>query len=226
MFLCSHNNNFINKSVKKLNNEIVASLIENGVNAVGISPCLNVPGLMAHGGDEYQGATLLVRSIRETLSSGLVPVIHGDAGLYGKYEGSSDDHQSMSAGILGGDTLVEIIARNPLLNKHIWKTVFLTDVESVFTKDPKIFPDATLVRNILIDPLDGKVMNAVSASGSSHEHDVTGGLEVRNTDVFLLSKNRHYHSHIMNEHNHALSCFSRSLPGKTGCRSECGKVRS
>jgi isopentenyl phosphate kinase len=168
----------------------VSHLIENGVNAVGISPCLNVPGLMAHGGDEYNGATLLVESICETLSAGLVPVIHGDAGLYGKFcnpRTSMYHHQSMSAGILGGDTLVEIIATHPSINKRISKTVFLTDVEGVFTKDPKTFPDATLVRNIWIDPLSGKVMNEVSASGSSHEHDVTGGLEVCNTNFVALA---------------------------------------
>lgn len=162
-------------SVKKLNSQVVSSLIENGVNAVGISPCLNIPGLMAHGGNEYQGAILLAKSIRETLSAGLVPVIHGDAGLYGIY----GDEPSMSAGILGGDTLVEIIAKNPLLNQHISKTVFLTDVEGVFTKDPNMFPDATLVRNIFIDPSNGKILNSINASGSLHEHDVTGGLEVR-----------------------------------------------
>ncbi len=162
------------RSVKKLNSAVVSSLIDDGINAVGISPCLNVPGLMAHGGDEYQGATLLARSIRETLAAGLVPVIHGDAGLYGNYE-----RDSMSAGILGGDTLVEIIAKNPLLQRDLWKTVFLTDVDGVFTKDPKRFPDATLVKNIFIDPRDGKILNAVSASGSSHEHDVTGGLEAK-----------------------------------------------
>ncbi len=166
------------KSVKKLNSAVVSSLIENGVNAVGISPCLNIPGLMAHGGDEYQGVTVLAKSIRETLSVGLVPVIHGDAGLYGIYCGD-ERHSSMSAGILGGDTLVEIIAKSPLLNQHIWKTVFLTDVEGVFTKDPKTFPDAILVRNIFVDPSDGKLLTAVNASGSLHEHDVTGGLEVR-----------------------------------------------
>ena len=187
------------KSVKKLNSAVVSHLLEKGVNAVGISPCLNVPGLMAHGGDEYNGATLLVRSICETLSAGLVPVIHGDAGLYGKFDDSSimNRHLSMSAGILGGDTLVEIIARNPLINERILKTVFLTDVEGVFTKDPKVFPDATLVRNIFIDPLNGKIINAISASGSSHEHDVTGGLEVGIT-VFLFLECKYYNSHSMN----------------------------
>jgi isopentenyl phosphate kinase len=191
-------------SVKKLNNSIVSYLIEEGVNAVGISPCMNIPGLMTHGGNEYNGVTLLVYAIRETLSAGLVPVIHGDAGLYGTYhnrnndgDGSSIDndnimfqHQSMSGGILGGDTLVEIIATHPLMNECISKTIFLTDVPGVYTKDPNIYhDDAMLVRNIDIDPITGKVMNEdiVSASGSLHEHDVTGGLEVRYSSIYCNS---------------------------------------
>ena len=47
---------------------------------------------MAHGGDECQGATLLSKSIREALAAGLVPVIHGDAGLYGKYRDDSSNN--------------------------------------------------------------------------------------------------------------------------------------
>ena len=184
-----------------MNSSIVSYLIEEGVNAVGISPCMNIPGLMAHGGNEYNGVTLLVHAIKETLSAGLVPVIHGDAGLYGTYhnrnadgDGSSinnDDimfqHQSMSGGILGGDTLVEIIATHPLMNECISKTIFLTDVHGVYTKDPNIYhDDAILVRHIDIDPITGKVMNEdiVSASGSLHEHDVTGGLEVRYSSIY------------------------------------------
>ena len=198
------------RSVKQLNNAVVSHLIEKGVNAVAISPCFNVPGLMAHGGDEYNGATLLVQSIRQTLSAGLVPVIHGDVGLYGKYRDPGagadpsasttsahrcDHFQSMSGGILGGDTLVKIIATHPLMDGCISKAVFLTDVDGVFTKDPKLFPeDAVLMRNIFIDPVSGERMNintntnvntntnevlSASSGSSSHEHDVvTGGLEV------------------------------------------------
>jgi len=84
----------------------------------------------------------------------------------------------MSAGILGGDTLVDIIATHPLMDECISKTIFLTDVEGVFTKDPKTCKDAVLVRSINIDPVSGEVMTEVSASASLHEHDVTGGLEV------------------------------------------------
>mmetsp|Transcript_7211 Transcript_7211/g.17584 ORF Transcript_7211/g.17584 Transcript_7211/m.17584 type:complete len:227 (-) Transcript_7211:383-1063(-) len=178
------------KSVKKLNSALVSRLIEMGVNAIGISPCLNVPGLMAHGGDEYNGASLLVQSICESLSAGLVPVIHGDAGLYGKrYDSTSfSSFQSLSAGILGGDTLVEIIAKHPSIKKRISKAIFLTDVDGVFTRDPKIYTDAALVKNISIDPLSEKIMTHISASASSHEHDVTGGLEAKLGAAISIAK--------------------------------------
>ena len=143
------------------------------MNAVGISPCLNIPGLMAHGGNENGSVTTLVQSIQEALMAGLVPVIHGDAGLYGISE-------CMSAGILGGDTLVQIIATHEIFNESNIRAVFLTDVNGVFTKDPKLCNDAELIRTIDVDPGSGKVITELSASGSLHDHDVTGGLEVRN----------------------------------------------
>jgi isopentenyl phosphate kinase len=164
-------------SVKKLNNAVVSHLIEEGINAVGISPCINIPGLMAHGGNETGGVTTLARSINECLAVGLVPVIHGDAGLYGYFDEASLRH--ISTGILGGDTLVEIIATHEALKERIVKTVFLTDVEGVYTKDPKSNEDAILIRNIDIDSNSGEIMVDISASGSSHEHDVTGGLETK-----------------------------------------------
>lgn len=156
---------------------MVSHLIDEGINAVGISPCINIPGLGAHGGDEDGGATTLVRSINEALAVGLVPVIHGDAGLYGHFDELNLNH--MSAGILGGDTLVEIIATHQALTDRIEKTVFLTDVEGVYTKDPNSNDDALLIRKIDIDHQSGKIMTDLSASGSSHEHDVTGGLETK-----------------------------------------------
>jgi len=164
-------------SVKKLNGAVVSHLIEEGVNAVGISPCINIPGLMAHGGNETGGVTTLVQSINECLAVGLVPVIHGDAGLYGYFDQSGLNH--ISTGILGGDTLVEIIATHEALNASIGKAIFLTDVEGVYTKDPNSNDEAILIRKIEIDSESGEIMTIFSASGSSHEHDVTGGLKTK-----------------------------------------------
>jgi isopentenyl phosphate kinase len=91
----------------------------------------------------------------------------------------------------------------------ISRSVFITDVDGVFTKDPREDDQAELVRHIWVDrdtgdlfPANGSTTTGergatlassrsssttttttevVVASGSSHAHDVTGGLKVRIT---------------------------------------------
>ena len=150
-------------SVQTLNRAVVSAFIKHGINAVGISP-FSIPGLCAHGGDETAIASLL-SVVRSTLKGGLIPVLHGDACLYGE----------RGAGILSGDTLVEILGKAPWVSR----VVFLTDVDGVFTKDPRIDPRARLLRTIQVEPNTANIVAAdFEASGSSHAHDVTGGLEV------------------------------------------------
>lgn len=144
------------RSVQKLNGLVVSALLEHDVNAVGISPCFGVPSMQAHGGD----ATQLQAVVHTALVAGLVPVLHGDACLYGG-----------DAGILSGDTIME------LLGPWADRAVFLTDVDGVFTKDPRSDPFATLLRRLAVR--DGTVEDAVEASGSGHAHDVTGGLATK-----------------------------------------------
>eukprot|EP00978_Attheya_sp_CCMP212_P005982 scaffold13455_cov50-Attheya_sp.AAC.6 len=158
-------------SVQKLNQAVVENLIKHGVNAVSISPCLSVPGMEAHGGSESM--TLLAQVVQDTLEAGLVPVIHGDACLYGKMGGG---------GTLGGDALVEELT-NATNSKdfamRVVQTIFLTDVEGVYTKDPNIHPDAKLLKHLEISPLTGAIMTHLTEIGSSHQHVVTGGLETK-----------------------------------------------
>ncbi len=220
-------------SVKKLNNIVVSSLLSSSVpsptsnlethnlqkgdisiNAIGLSPCMNIPSLQAYGGDT-QSVSILIQSIKEALRVGLVPVLHGDAGLYGFFE-----NDCMKSGILGGDTLVEIIATseewgtkgkdcrlndNQIITEQIIdKVIFLTDVDGVFTKDPNLFPnDARLIRKIEIDSETGEIDSfemsgvdqgenkediALEVIGSSHEHDVTGGLKAKLGSAATVAK--------------------------------------
>jgi isopentenyl phosphate kinase len=151
-------------SVQTLNRHVVSSFIEHGMNAVSISPCFSVPSMQAHGGDETT-ISFLSTLVQSTLQAGLVPVLHGDACLYGESE----------AGILSGDTLME------MLGKADWvsRAVFLTDVDGVFTRDPRNDPSAQLLRTIEVDTDTAAVVSVdLEVSGSSHEHDVTGGLKV------------------------------------------------
>ena len=157
-------------SVQSLNHEVVSSLVQHGIPAVGISPCFGIPGLQAHGGDHFRH---LVDIVNDCIRAGLVPVIHGDACLYG----------SMGAGILGGDAILEALGTSDIAQKAI----FLTDVDGVFTADPRTDPEAHLLRAIDIDAETGKVLTSLEASGSSHSHDVSGGLEVCDTVIPILA---------------------------------------
>ena len=192
-------------SVQKLNMAIVGALLKHGVNAIGISPGMSISSIRAHGatkcnkggGDEsmnssYEGMKLLCQSIHQSLQAGLVPVIHGDACLL---------YDNKRAGILGGDTLAEGIAtlwEESACNHHedrrgqdkISRVVFITDVAGVYTSDPKSNNDAVLIRHLNVNS-NGEVSIAdqgrggsessatsLNVSGSSHAHDVTGGLKV------------------------------------------------
>ena len=165
-------------SVQTLNRILVTRLIRHGVNAAGISPCLAIPLLQAHGGGDSPDATRqarasLERIIRDALQAGIVPVLHGDAGLYGRRD----------AGILSGDIIMEHLGQASWVSHAI----FLTDVDGVFSSDPRNDPNASLLRNIVVDKRTLDILEPVlDVSGSSHDHDVTGGLKVSLSSDFFM----------------------------------------
>lgn len=158
-------------SVQTLNRLVVSTLLQHGVNAVGISPCFSIPLLQAHGGGDTVEATKqaqegLVRVVRDTLQAGLVPVLHGDACLYGPEE----------VGILSGDLLMEILGKQVFVSKAI----FITDQDGIFNNDPSQNPNAELLRYVQVDKDSLDIISPqLNASASSHDHDVTGGFKVR-----------------------------------------------
>ena len=160
-------------SVQKLNRMVVESMIDQGLHAVGISPCFSgIPNLQAHGGTAPETTQGLYRLLLTTLRAGLIPVLHGDACLY---NGPS------RGGILSGDILMELIGTASFVSR----AVFVTDVDGVFTSDPRSNPQAQLIREIGVHPqtlafsTNQQQPQVVHASGSTHDHDVTGGLKVR-----------------------------------------------
>eukprot|EP00980_Cylindrotheca_fusiformis_P011931 scaffold2830_cov131-Cylindrotheca_fusiformis.AAC.52 len=148
-------------SVQKLNNMVVGTLVDCGVNAVGISP-FSIPGLEAH--LEEEATDSLERIVCSTIKAGLVPVLHGDACLYG------DD-----VAILSGDRLVEVLGSL----EWVTSAIFITDVDGVFNEDPRDNPKAELLKTLAVDAETGEIRSEVKASGSTHVHDVTGGLETK-----------------------------------------------
>ena len=182
---------------------MVGSLLDHGVNACNISPGISLPGMRAYGSSSTSTTTnnnnnnsnseinqgvaamdLLCESINQALDAGLLPVIHGDACLL------DDDH----AGILGGDTLVEGLVSSEKMKDNVHKVIFISDIAGVFTSDPKINTGARLIRSLKVDVTTGEVTiddnddgdgdhdnvaEKMHVSGSSHAHDVTGGLKAK-----------------------------------------------
>jgi isopentenyl phosphate kinase len=170
------------QSVQRLNALVVQALVDSGINAVAISPCFgSIPSLpLAPSPAEEVSSTALAlrRTVELALRAGLVPVLHGDACLV---EETGQNDEEAAAAILSGDTLLEWLGSASWVSR----AVFLTDVDGVYTQDPKSNPSARLVRDIavsrdengdLVTVVDG---GRIDASGSEHDHDVTGGLKVR-----------------------------------------------
>jgi isopentenyl phosphate kinase len=162
-------------SVQKLNQIMIAELVKYGINAVGISPCFGIPGLETHAHLQPRPCEYLQSTIYHTIQAGYVPVLHGDACLYGDND----------TGILSGDTLMEILG----VQSWVQSAVFITDVDGVFDKDPREDPNAQLLENIAVDISTGEIVTSLEASESSHDHDVTGGLRVSLYNVLIIPSN-------------------------------------
>lgn len=151
------------------------------------------------------GMQTLCESIQQTLQVGLVPVIHGDACLL--YDGEragilgGDTITEGLATLWNNYQSLSSTGETSCRNK-IGKVIFITDVAGVFTSDPKSDKNAELIRSLKVDKDTGKIdiesskdtssdkqnngrgsatglSNALNVSGSSHAHDVTGGLKAK-----------------------------------------------
>ena len=152
-------------SVQTLNRHVVSTFLDHGLNAVGISPCFGIPGLEAHANQQTDPLLALETVLKRTVDAGLIPVLH----LHG-----DECHRGDGAGILSGDILMEVLGTA----SWIKDVIFITDLDGVFSEDPRENPEAQLLRHILVDPRTGSITTELTASSSSHDHDVTGGLAV------------------------------------------------
>ncbi|XP_069110484.1 uncharacterized protein [Argopecten irradians] len=103
-------------SVTKLNHEVVRSLVDVKVNAIGMSA---IGVWVADNGEIFRHG---VNGILELLDNGFVPVLHGDCVL----------DASKGCGILSGDVIIKTLCKEHLVNR----VVFLSDVTGVFDKPP------------------------------------------------------------------------------------------
>lgn len=185
-------------SVQTLHLKLISTLIAYGIPAVGVSPFALSPVY-----DEDLNLEALASSVTQIVNQGMIPVIHGDAVF----------QRDIGGAILGGDDIVCSIAShfarmtkspdkieengstsngNNSMSIDTVQVTFITDVDGVFTSDPKFNPDAELVQLLEVSQ-EGKLIQlqgskTMQATKSSHEHDVTGGLESKLKSAIEIAK--------------------------------------
>ncbi len=145
---------FLRIQMDELREIVSQALFDVGLNPFPIQPSAiftTLNGQVFHFEDHA-----LLQAIRMNFT----PVLHGDAIL---------DYRKGST-IISGDLLCEILA------KYIGPTkcVFVTDVEGIYTKDPKTYPDAELLEHLKISD----VLRLLKSGnvGESKYDDVTEGM--------------------------------------------------
>ncbi len=144
-----------------LNHEVVKTLQESEIKAMPFQP--SAGGIMSDG----KLVQFPLNVVEKFLDLGLVIVSHGDVLL---------DNRT-GIGILSGDHLAPYLAYNLRANRLILGT----DVDGVFTADPKKDPNAKLVKDITPNTLEGLKI------GGSNSTDVTGGMARKISELVGLA---------------------------------------
>lgn len=135
--------------VRELSSMVVKELIAHGIPAVSVPPgsCFVMDeGRLIVNDDE---------AIRRLAHMGVMPVTFGDVVM----------DRTKGFGICSGDQLMEVMA-------NIFKpdrVVFVSDIDGLYTKDPKNHEDAEFISTVTPNTLD-------SISSDSDVADVTGGV--------------------------------------------------
>ncbi len=153
---------------QRLQNEldciVTEKLIEEGVPA---TPCQASSNVVMESG---RISSMNLDAVKGFLEVGLVPVLYG-VPAYDKDQGCS---------ILSGDEI------GPYLGKELEaeKMIHVTDVDGIFTTDPKKDPDAELIPLVTRDNLE-EVRKSLGGSSST---DVTGGMYNKLEKLLVLAE--------------------------------------
>ena len=142
-------------AVSKLNSIVVTSLRKKGIEAIGIHP---LDSCYAENG---RLVSMECRHIREMLSRGIVPVLHGDVVMDG----------IKGATIVSGDQIVSYLGRS----LRFGRIGLATDVPGVLAGDT------------VIPVLTPQTISQVRI-GSSRHTDVTGGMEGKIRELLELAR--------------------------------------
>ena len=144
------------QSMTRLNQIIVDTLLEAGVPAFGVS----ASSMLVTKGQRLVDIDLKI--IKQLLDTGLVPVMYGDAVL--------DSEQGFA--ILSGDQLITRLA----IELKTERVIFGSDVDGIFTSNPKLNSDAVLIKEVSLNNMTADV-------GDTTFTDVTGGMMGKLTEA-------------------------------------------
>ncbi|MCS4541860.1 MAG: isopentenyl phosphate kinase [Euryarchaeota archaeon] len=177
------------RAMQELNSYIIKALVLKNVPAVPVQP--SACTITANGRIKKMN----VDPIKQLLKNNIVPVLYGDI------------VQDLTRGcaILSGDQVVSYLA--PKLRAE--RVILGSDVDGVFKSDPRINPQAELIKEIT-----PKTFKQIFADiGGSTRTDVTGGMLNKIKELIMLSK-RGIESEIVNAGKPNI--IKRTLLGERG----------
>jgi isopentenyl phosphate kinase len=148
--------------VKKLNSIVCNSLREKGVLAVSIQPSSFVTT------KNKRIYSCDLNLINKYLDLGFVPVIYGDVVM--------DMNESIKICVLSGDQIIQYFGENLKPDR----VILGSDVDGIYTKDPKKYPDAELMEIVTSN-------ENLSTEGSLNV-DVTGGMNGKLRELIKLAE--------------------------------------
>ncbi len=143
------------RDVEYLNSIILEELISHKLPAVGLPP------------HSIYSPNLNIDVVTNLLYSGFIPVLYGDGFVWNKR------HK-----IISGDDII----RDLVENLDIETVIFATDVDGIYTKDPKKFDDAELIEHIKGNNYKADLVSS-DATGS-----MKGKMEKINSIVKFVNK--------------------------------------
>jgi len=149
--------------VKKLNSIICEHFISKNIPCVSIQPS----SFITTNNKRINSFNLDI--IEKYLDEGFIPVIYGDVVL----------DSNLKIAVLSGDQILTYIAKNINFNK-INKIILGTDVDGVFTKNPKKHKDGKLIEKL-------SSLEDLELLDSTTNIDVTGGMIGKINELFKLA---------------------------------------
>lgn len=150
-------------SVQLLNYIVVNKLQEKGIPAVGIKPSAFIMT------ENKRISVCDAGIVKRYIEGGFVPVIYGDAVL--------DLNDDIKYAIISGDQLINYFAKQLKADK----VILSSDVDGIYTDNPKTNPDAELIDIVTKD-------SKLTLTENENQADVTGGMAGKINELLELAE--------------------------------------